>query len=88
MRTVFLTMSLCMPMAFTSLAKAEDFTGFYAGVNAGYAFGREKNAGSPDLPSLSSTPHADERALPPSAVQASEAMRSGRTKAATSTTIR
>ncbi|KQO60771.1 hypothetical protein [Methylobacterium sp. Leaf91] len=88
MRAVFLTMSLCLQLAFSGLAKAEDFTGFYAGVNAGYAFGRERNATSPDLPSLSSSPKADERALPPSAVQASEVMRSGRPKAAMPTTIR
>lgn len=88
MRAVFVTISLCLPLAFSGLAKAEDFTGFYAGVNAGYAFGRDEGTRTPDMPSLSSTRGADDRALPPSALQASEVMRGARTKAATSTTVR
>ncbi|KQP03920.1 hypothetical protein [Methylobacterium sp. Leaf93] len=88
MRTVFMTMSLCLPMAFAGPAQAEDFTGFYAGVNAGYAFGRDKSARTPDMPFLSSTRGADDRALPPSALQASEVMRGARPKALTSATIR
>ena len=88
MRSVFVTMSLCLPMAFAGSAQAEDFTGFYAGVNAGYAFGRDEAARTPDTPSLSSTRGADDRALPPSALQASEVMRGARTKAATSTSVR
>ncbi|WP_027172177.1 hypothetical protein [Methylobacterium sp. 10] len=89
MRSVFVTMSLCWPMAFAGPAKAEDFTGFYAGVNAGYAFGRDEGTRIPDMQSLSSTRGPYERGvLPPSALQASEVMRGARTKAATSTTVR
>ena len=88
MRAVFVTISLCLPMAFAGPAQAEDFTGFYAGVNAGYAFGRDKAAQTPDMPSLSSTRGADDRALPPSALQASDVMQRAGTKAPTSTTVR
>jgi hypothetical protein len=88
MRAVFVTMILCSPMAFAGPAKAEDFTGFYAGVNAGYAFGRDEAARTPDMPSPSSIRGADDRALPPSALQASEVMRGTRTRGATSTTVR
>ncbi|WP_019905343.1 hypothetical protein [Methylobacterium sp. 77] len=88
MRAVFVTISLCLPLAFASMAKAEDFTGFYAGVNAGYAFGRDKSTRTPDLSSLSSKTEADDRALPPSALQASETMKGARPRAATSLPVR
>ncbi|GJE19392.1 hypothetical protein [Methylobacterium marchantiae] len=88
MRAVLMTMSLCLPMVLPGMAKAEDFTGFYAGVNAGYAFGRDRGVRPPDFPSLSSKAAPDASALPPSAVQASEAMKGAKSRAATSPLLR
>jgi hypothetical protein len=51
-------------------ARAEDFTGFYAGVNAGYAIGRERHSG-PVAPNR--LPSSAETALPPSAARAAGA---------------
>lgn len=56
-------------------ARAEDFTGFYAGVNAGYAFGRDGSRGlslAPGAPGAAA-PGND---LPPSAAGAARQMRS------------
>ncbi|MGX7708298.1 hypothetical protein [Methylobacterium sp. Gmos1] len=58
-------------------AAAEDFTGFYAGVNAGYGWGKERHAparggarpGTP-LPAWSGPQGAD--GLPPSAARAAD----------------
>lgn len=55
-------------------ARAEDFTGFYAGINAGYARGRERDRATSAAESLSpiAKPGAD---LPPSARDAALALR-------------
>ncbi|SFG90865.1 hypothetical protein [Methylobacterium gossipiicola] len=56
---------------------AEDFTGFYAGVNAGYAFergdGSERGPGPTGLGGVGSS-EAGPNALPPSAQDASRAL--------------
>ncbi|MBY0260041.1 hypothetical protein [Methylobacterium sp.] len=58
-------------------ASAEDFTGFYAGVNAGYAFQpgerRQRGIGTAAL-KTNDTP--TDTGLPPSAQQASRALQS------------
>ena len=57
-------------------ASAEDFTGFYAGVNAGYAFetgGQDKRGFGPGAARYESRTAAG-RALPPSAEGASRAL--------------
>ena len=68
-----------LPLLFLLLAlpaRAEDFTGFYAGVNAGYGWGREKDAGA--APAVSpGAPTSESRAvtaLPPSASAAAAAV--------------
>ena len=57
-------------------ARAEDFTGFYAGVNAGYGWNREKDTGA--APAVSpGAPSSESRAatsLPPSATAAAAAV--------------
>lgn len=62
-------------------ARAEDFTGFYAGVNAGYGWSREKDTGAAPVVS-SGSPSGESRAapaLPPSASAAAAGLqRSGR----------
>lgn len=66
-------------------ARAEDFTGFYAGINAGYALGREREAraaapGSTGSAGMGSVKTGAD--LPPSAAQAARQMRApGRTEA-------
>ncbi|WP_246682775.1 hypothetical protein [Methylobacterium sp. WL9] len=64
-----------------SPACAEDFTGFYAGVNAGYAFDRERHvqAASSAFPGAPSA-GGNAEGLPPSALSASQspAMRGSR----------
>ncbi|AWN35367.1 hypothetical protein [Methylobacterium radiodurans] len=53
-------------------AGAEDFTGFYAGVNAGYAFGRDGGRGPAFVPGApGAAPGTD---LPPSAAGAARQM--------------
>ena len=57
-------------------ASAEDFSGFYAGVNAGYAFqkgDRDKHGFGSDASGHSDAPTAA-NALPPSAQDASRAL--------------
>ncbi|MCJ2064035.1 hypothetical protein MKK63_15135 [Methylobacterium sp. J-088] len=54
-------------------ARAEDFTGFYAGINAGYAQGHERDRAGGESPSPLARPGAD---LPPSARDAALALRS------------
>ncbi|WP_407527665.1 hypothetical protein [Methylobacterium oryzisoli] len=51
-------------------ARAEDFTGFYAGVNAGYARGVDRPSGTVPPSRL---PSSAETALPPSAARAAGA---------------
>ncbi|MCJ2070242.1 hypothetical protein MKK75_15780 [Methylobacterium sp. J-030] len=53
-------------------ARAEDFTGFYAGLNAGYARGHEHDRTTREPHSLGVEPGAD---LPPSARDAALALR-------------
>ncbi len=67
--------AILLGLALTGLlatpAAAEDFTGFYAGVNAGYGWGKERPAGRnvrAPLPAWS--PPQDETGLPPSAARA------------------
>lgn len=71
---------LCLTILATP-AQAEDFTGFYAGVNAGYA--RSKGGESPgSVPGPGSAPAPVASKLPPSAASAARAMESARTGAA------
>ena len=80
MRNLVLLVFAALPLGASrpAPALAEDFTGFYAGVHAGYAFGRDADrSGTIALPSAGPAP-ADERDLPPSAASASRAMREGR----------
>lgn len=76
MRTLLLA-SLCLVASVIPSAAAEDFTGFYAGVNAGYAFerrdGSEGRPGTTELGSLGSSESGLD-ALPPSAQDASRAL--------------
>ncbi len=57
------------------LARAEDFTGFYAGVNAGYAVDRDgdRNPAS-SFPSPAVAAPQDHNGLPPSAEDAARLM--------------
>ena len=50
MRRALIALLLTLP---GGLARAGDFSGAYAGVNAGYAFGRDRNAVSGSVPSES-----------------------------------
>lgn len=62
-------------------ARAEDFTGFYAGVNAGYASGRETNTGTAPVVTSGapSGGNPSATALPPSASAAAAGVqRTGR----------
>lgn len=95
MRAILVAMSwsamlpgLVVSLVATHAQAAEDFTGFYAGVNAGYAFGRDGGARSPDLSALSSGAKGDDRALPPSALQASESMKAARARPMPSAPLR
>lgn len=56
-------------------ARAEDFTGFYAGVNAGYAFEKEKRDAVLDT-GIARPGEASTSSLPPSALSAAKAMTS------------
>jgi hypothetical protein len=58
-------------------ASAEDFTGFYAGINAGYGRGRERNSrveASPDAAIPRGPSGAARQDLPPSARDAAAAI--------------
>ena len=62
---------LTLAGALTRPAAAEDFTGFYAGVNAGYGWQKERPAGrGTQVPLPSWSPPRDEAGLPPSAARA------------------
>lgn len=52
-------------------AAAEDFTGFYAGVNAGWAFGRDRETGAA-APALPGAAKPAEDGLPPSVARVQE----------------
>ncbi|GBU17891.1 MULTISPECIES: hypothetical protein [Methylobacterium] len=57
--------------------RAEDFTGFYAGVNAGYALDAgDRSRPRPVFPA--DTPDSEEAKLPPSAASAARALESRR----------
>lgn len=72
---ILLLASVCLIAPAIPPASAENFTGFYAGVNAGYAFdkgdGYERRPGTTGLPN---TGASDSNALPPSAQGASRAL--------------
>ncbi|MET7241995.1 hypothetical protein ABZT49_01370 [Methylobacterium sp. EM32] len=72
MRTVLL--GLALAGALSGPAAAEDFTGFYAGVNAGYGWGKEHREGAKPgttpLPAWNKPQGAD--GLPPSAARAAD----------------
>ncbi len=56
-----------------SPAGATDFTGFYAGINAGYGWQKERPAGrNAPAPLPSWSPPRDEAGLPPSAARAAD----------------
>lgn len=62
-------------------AWAEDFSGFYAGVNAGYGFGKdrsERDIGPAAIPA----PAATDTTLPPSAASAARTMQGSKAPAA------
>ncbi|WP_430912104.1 hypothetical protein [Methylobacterium sp. sgz302541] len=84
MRIPMLAAALClMSVACAAGARAEDFSGFYAGVNAGYGFGRERGDRDAAPGTAPAGPGAqDDAKLPPSAASAARAMRSGRDGAA------
>lgn len=54
-------------------AAAEDFSGFYAGVNAGWAFERGRNAAAPPPPTGA---NREESGLPPSVARIEQQRRS------------
>jgi len=64
-------------LAAASGAQAEDFTGFYAGVNAGHGFGRGAGARQPTFLPGPDTDAAKQPGLPPSAAGAARALRAG-----------
>ncbi|MEL6060098.1 MULTISPECIES: hypothetical protein [unclassified Methylobacterium] len=68
MRRILLSMLL---LALPGVARAGDFTGFYAGINAGYARGHEHDRSTNESPLLIVKPGAD---LPPSARDAALAL--------------
>ena len=77
MRTTLLALIGLAGLAAHAPAAAEDFTGFYAGVNAGYGFetgGRDRRGVGPVAPG--DEPGAADGGLPPCARDASRALRS------------
>ncbi|KQO67435.1 hypothetical protein ASG63_15890 [Methylobacterium sp. Leaf94] len=78
MRTTLLALIGLAGLAAPAPAAAEDFTGFYAGVNAGYGFetgGRDGRGFVPGAPGDAPGSAAD-TGLPPSARDASRALQS------------
>ena len=72
MRTTLLSLIGLAGLAAPAPAAAEDFTGFYAGVNAGYALDAgDRSRPRPVFPA--DTPDSEEAKLPPSAASASNA---------------
>ncbi|MDR7038086.1 MULTISPECIES: hypothetical protein [Methylobacterium] len=69
---------LLILLALSAAARAEDFTGFYAGVNAGYAFGRDREIDASAPNAASGRPSNGSGELPPSAAEAARAMRASR----------
>ena len=61
-------------MGAVGAARAEDFTGFYAGVNAGYAFGKDREAGAPSQ-GIAPPERIAAPSLPPSALNAARTMK-------------
>lgn len=61
-------------MGAAGAARAEDFTGFYAGVNAGYALGKDKEAGAPSQ-GVAPPDRIAAPSLPPSALNAARTMK-------------
>lgn len=72
-RFLLLGSLLLLPAA----ASAEDFTGFYAGVNAGYGWDREETKGIAPLPRPPGASGTRTDSLPPSASAAAAALRRG-----------
>lgn len=75
LRVVPLVGSLLLPPV---TAQAETFTGFYAGVNAGYGWGHEESKGMAKAPASAALPLAADTSgdgLPPSASAAASALR-------------
>jgi hypothetical protein len=74
MRPVRLSILL---LALAGNAHAEDFTGFYAGLNAGYAWGRERDraVSSPATGPVFAPGRGGASDLPPSARDAAAALR-------------
>ncbi|MEA1832381.1 hypothetical protein U8607_09815 [Methylobacterium durans] len=75
MRPVLVLLTI---LALSAPARAEDFTGFYAGANAGYAFGRDREVDVAPQNSAGRAATAPGSQLPPSAAEAARAMRAGR----------
>ena len=83
MRTTLLALIGLACLAAPVPASAEDFTGFYAGVNAGYGFETGGRDGRGAMPGASvDAPGGADSGLPPSARDASRALQS-RNRAAT-----
>ena len=77
MRISLIALACLAGSAALAPASAEDFTGAYAGVNAGYAFGAgdgHKRGFGTDALGGSGASAADAQALPPSAQDASRAL--------------
>ena len=70
-----LSLGILVALATVSQVGAEDFTGAYAGVNAGYGFERGRDAKKPGVgPQRTvSAPSADD--LPPSVAMAAKSLR-------------
>ena len=77
MRSV-LSLGFLISLATFSRARAEDFTGAYAGVNAGYGFERRSDAKRPNTPAVSGPDATPSNDLPPSAAVAARSMRPAR----------
>ena len=73
---------LVLLLGFATAARAEDFTGAYAGVNLGYGFEHGRDAKKPAAfpEGGSAAPSANE--LPPSASMAAQSLQSSRPAAA------